>query len=107
MEKIYAIWLAEAFGAGSRISPLLCEYYNSFEAIYNADSEELALISGITGAHITRLNDKTLQRAEEIFAECVALGINIVTIFDDAYPENLFYIHTAGRHNTVRFPFCF
>lgn len=89
MEKIYAIWLAEAFGAGSRISPLLCEYYNSFEAIYNADSEELALISGITGAHITRLNDKTLQRAEEIFAECVALGINVVTIFDDDYPENL------------------
>ena len=47
MEKLCAIWLAEAFGAGSRISPLLCEYYDSFEAIYNADSEELILIEGI------------------------------------------------------------
>ncbi len=89
MEKIYAIWLAEVFGAGSRISPLLCEYYNSFEAIYNADSDELALIQGISDVHIYKLNDKSVKRAEEIATECLALGINIVTIFDDDYPENL------------------
>ena len=89
MEKIYAIWLSEAFGAGSRISPLLCEYYDSFEAIYNAESDELALIQGITDVHINKLNDKSIKRAEEIMAECGALGISIVTIFDTDYPENL------------------
>ena len=89
MEKLCAIWLAEAFGAGSRISPLLCEYYDSFETIYNVDSEELAMISGISEAHIKKLEDKNLVRAKEIAEECTALGIDIITIFDDAYPENL------------------
>ena len=89
MENLCAIWLAETFGAGSRISPLLCEYYDSFETIYNADSEELAMISGISEAHIKKLEDKNLVRAKEIVEECTALGIDIITIFDDAYPENL------------------
>ena len=89
MEKLYAIWLAETFGAGSRISSLLCEYYESFEAIYNADLEELALIEGISHNHIEKLNNKSLKRAEEIASECEALYIDIITIFDDKYPENL------------------
>ena len=89
MEELYAVWLSETFGAGSRVSSLLCEYYDSFEAIYNADADELALISGLNEAHITKLGNKTLSRAKEIAEECEALGINIVTIFDEAYPENL------------------
>ncbi len=89
MEKLYAIWLAETFGAGSRISSLLCEYYDSFEAIYNADSEELRLIEGITHIHIEKMCNKSLERAEEIASECAALYIDIITIFDEKYPENL------------------
>lgn len=89
MEKLYAIWLAETFGAGSRISSLLCEYYESFEAIYNADSEELALIEGISHTHIEKLNNKSIQRAKEIAAECDALYIDIITFFNETYPENL------------------
>lgn len=89
MEKLYAIWLAETFGAGSRISSLLCEYYESFEAIYNADSEELSLIEGISHSHIEKMNSKSLMRAEEIAAECEALYIDVITIFDEKYPQNL------------------
>ncbi len=89
MEKIYAIWLLEAFGAGSRISSVLCEYYNSFEAIYNADFEEVALINGVTEKHIEKLHNKSLCRAKEIMAECEALGIDILTIYDDLYPQQL------------------
>ena len=48
MEQIYAIWLSETFGPGSRISCMLCEYYDSFEAIYKASPEELALIEGLS-----------------------------------------------------------
>lgn len=89
MEKIYAIWLLETFGAGSRVSSMLCEYYNSFEDIYNASSEELALINGINHIHIEKLNNKSLKRAEEIASECDALGIDVITFFEDSYPENL------------------
>ena len=70
MENLCAIWLAETFGAGSRISPLLCEYYDSFETIYNADSEELAMISGISEAHIKKLEDKNLVRAKKPSHSC-------------------------------------
>lgn len=89
MERIYAIWLLETFGAGSRISSMLCEYYNSFEAIYNANPEELALIEGISEKHIEKLRNKSLGRAEEIMAECEALDIDLLTIYDDMYPEQL------------------
>lgn len=89
MEKIYAIWLSETFGAGSRISSKLCEYYDSFEAIYNAEPKEIALIDGISPRHLEKLCDKSLKRATEIMEECIALRIDILTIFDDKYPENL------------------
>ncbi len=89
MEKLYAIWLAEAFGAGNKISALLCEYYTSFEAIYNADIEEIRLIEGINQGHIEKLSNKSLGRAKEILEECVALNIDLLTIFDEKYPENL------------------
>lgn len=89
MEKLYAIWLSETFGAGSRISSMLCEYYTSFEAIYNADLEEIALIEGILPKHIEKLSNKSLKRAEEIISECLALNIDLLTIYDDKYPESL------------------
>ena len=89
MEKLYAIWLSEAFGAGSRISAKLCEYYSSFEEIYNADLEEISLIEGISGQHLDKLGNKSLKRAQEIYEECLALKIEVITIFDDLYPENL------------------
>lgn len=89
MEKIYAIWLSETFGAGSRIPSMLCEYYDSFEAIYNADLEEIALIEGVSAKHIEKLCNKSLGRAEEIMAECMALDIDLLTIYDDKYPEHL------------------
>lgn len=89
MERLYAIWLSETFGAGSRISAKLCEYYHSFEAIYNADLEEVALIEGISQNHVNKLSNKALERAREIYEECHVLDIDILTIFDDKYPENL------------------
>lgn len=89
MEKIYAIWLSETFGAGSRISSMLCEYYSSFEEIYKADLGEISLIEGISEKHIEKLRNKNLKRAEEIMEECSALNIDILTIYDDKYPETL------------------
>ena len=89
MEKIYAIWLAEILGAGNKSSSLLFEYYESFEAIYNAKSEELALIERISQNLAEKLGNKNLTRATEIMEECQALEIDIITFFDRKYPENL------------------
>ena len=89
MENLYAIWLLETFGAGSRVSALLCEYYSSFEAIYNADLEEIGMIEGVLEKHIEKMKNKSLDRAREIMAECQALDIKILTIFDEKYPEQL------------------
>ncbi len=89
MEKIYGVWLAENFGAGNKIPAMLCEYYDSFQAIYNADLEEIAMIEGINQNHLSKLDNKSLGRAREICEECYSLGISILTIFDEGYPENL------------------
>lgn len=89
MEKIYAIWLSELFGVGSKVPSVLCEYYDSFEAIYNADYEELAMIESISQNHLEKLKNKSLVRATEIMEECLALNIDVLTIFDGRYPENL------------------
>lgn len=89
MEKIYAIWLAEAFGAGSKIPFMLCEYYSSFEEIYNKDLEEIAMIEGITQKHIEKLKNKSLKSAEDIMSKCRTLDIDLLTVFDEKYPEAL------------------
>ena len=89
MEQIYAIWLSEIFGAGSKIPSLLFEYYESFEAIYNAEPEELSLIERISQNQAEKLGNKNLARATEIMEECHALQIDIITFFDEKYPENL------------------
>lgn len=89
MEQVYAIWLSEALGAGCVVSSKICEYFGSFEEIYNANPKEFANIEGITSGHIEKLADKNLARAEEIIEECIGLNIKLITIYDDKYPENL------------------
>lgn len=89
MEKVYAVWLLKIFGAGSLVSPLLCERYGSFEKIYRAPLLELSAVSGITKANIEKMALKNTEEAEEVVAKCDSLGIDIVTVFDVKYPSAL------------------
>lgn len=89
MEIVYAVWLLKIFGAGSSVSPALCEYFGSFEEIYNADDEELAEVKGITKSAVEKMSDKNLDEAEKVVEKCESLGIDIVTLFDVKYPTAL------------------
>ena len=54
-----------------------------------ADPAEYELIPKLTPAHRARLRNKSLQRADQILADCDAAGISILTWQDSLYPERL------------------
>lgn len=89
MENIYAVWLLKIFGAGSLVSPALCEYYGSFEEIYNADVLELASFAGMTRGHLEKMALKNLDESRRVVEYCETLGIDIVNVFDVKYPTAL------------------
>ena len=84
----YFIWLAtrKGFRAGELWE--LLSRFHSPEAVYFAERAEYELL-GIAGARRESLEDKDLQGAEVILADCDRLGIHIMTIQDADYPELL------------------
>lgn len=89
MEKTYAVWLLKIFGAGSKVSSMLCSYFGSFEEIYNAEEDELRGISELNEAQIKKMNDKNIESAEQVVKYCETFGIDIVTFYDVQYPSGL------------------
>lgn len=95
MEKVYAVWLLKIFGAGSTVSPKMCEYYGSFKEIYNADIMELSRFEGISRAHLEKMADKCLEEAKAVVEKCDSWGVDIVTFYDVKYPSTLKNISDA------------
>lgn len=89
MEKLYALWLLSIMGTASRTSAMLCEYFTSFEEIYNATEKELESSGILNGRQIENLQNKSPADANSVLTECEMLGIDIVTAFDVQYPKAL------------------
>ena len=89
MEKLYALWLLSVMGIASRTSAMLCEYFTSFEEIYNATEEELISTGILSRRQIENLQNKSTRDANSVLSDCERLGIDIVTAFDVQYPKAL------------------
>lgn len=85
----YWIWLSTLQGLGDRAKLRLLEHFSSPEEIYYAQSGDLLQVEGITKAHALVLENKSLQRAEQVLGDCARDGQFIVTMDDAAYPTRL------------------
>ena len=85
----YWLWLRNLHGISNQICLILLRHFGTPEHIYYADAEEYAQVEGLTKRHLEGLKDKSLGRAEEIQADCTALGIDIHTMADADYPDRL------------------
>lgn len=84
----YWLWLTTRAGVGHGEAFRLLEQFGSPEGAYFADREEYRL-AGVGGGSLASLEDKSLDGAERILADCERLGVRILTIQDAEYPERL------------------
>ena len=85
----YWVWLATLPGLGTRTRIQLLEHFDSPEDIYYADEGELLLTPDITKAQAALLADKSLERTEQVLADCARDGQFILTMGDSLYPNRL------------------
>ena len=83
----YWLWLATRCGA--RFGKRLLEQFGSPEAIWRADRQAFVDIPRLNKHKLDALMEKDLTVAEHIQADCLKQGIQILTLFDEVYPELL------------------
>jgi len=88
-ERVLAVWLAQACGAGSPIGARMMEHFDSFEKIWLAEEEELAQCKWVKRADVKRLLDKDLTKAKEIVKKADSKKIRIITIKDKLYSSHM------------------
>ena len=88
-ELKYWIWLKELRGLSNQTRLRLVRRFDSLEALFYADSEEILLTEGMTREQASCLEDHDLCTAEQILADCQRLGQRIITIRDTEYPDRL------------------
>lgn len=80
------IWLTMAFGANSTKS---FKVYSKFGDINKAYATNDYDMEGITDEQMCKLLDKRLEGAFEVLKKCKVLGIRVLCIEDEGYPDKL------------------
>lgn len=86
---IYWIWLSLATENAPSTANTLLKYFGSAQGVYDADSDALEQVPGLSGSRIKLLSDKSTERAERILEYCRKNGVGTVTLDDFFYPERL------------------
>ncbi len=89
---IYWIWLSLACSpSGSTFGKLIKEY-DGAKSIYDADSRRISSIIGFRNSDRSRLSEKSLDKAEEIYVFCKKHKVGLLAYSDERYPELLRHI---------------
>lgn len=89
-EKIYAMWLSDALGAGSIYGKALIESYGSFSEIYRLSEKGYAEVGIKPGTAIMkRLLDKDTGLQEKNYGFCNHNYFGIIEYTADLYPKRL------------------
>ncbi len=91
---IYWIWLSLCCTPDTATFANLIEKFGSAEEIYAADIKKIAACLHPRSSDRTRLADKNLDRASEIYEFCEKHNVGILTYADGRYPESLRKIPT-------------
>lgn len=85
----YWLWLANLPGVGNIVKLALLDRFEEPDAVFYADREAYLHTEGITQEIADALENKSLDRANEVLGDCDRLGIRIITIRDSGYPVRL------------------
>ena len=85
-DRVYYIWLSLSLGTDCRAVSTLFSRYENAKQIYDEDSFDKTVL---TDRQKKRLEDKSLDKALEIFSRCVNKGIGILTYHDAYFPSRL------------------
>ncbi len=86
---IYWIWLSLACNpSGSTFGKLIKEF-DGAKAIYEADGRRVSSIIGFRNSDRTNLENKSLDKAEEVYRFCTKHKVGLLPYCDERYPELL------------------
>lgn len=86
---IHWIWLATRSGLGDRGRMTLLQKYGDAEDIFFASDDAFAAVPGLSEEAVQSLQDRQLDGAERILADCARENIRILCWPDAAYPARL------------------
>jgi DNA processing protein len=86
---LHWIWLATRSGMSDRVKAAVLEHFGDPEDAFYADSGAYNRIEGLTVEGAEALQDKSLNEARKILAQCTDKNIAILTFRDAAYPSRL------------------
>ncbi len=93
-ELIYWIWLSLAATPDTPTFKRLIDAYPGAKEIYEAEIYDISRHIGSRASDRSRLADKDLSAATEIFNYCLRHNIGIVPYYDERFPESLRDIKT-------------
>ena len=89
-DKKYWMWLGAMTGVTSKRANLLLEHYKDPINIFEASETELSQFEFMSRQSVLQLLDRTVKMSlNEVVAETFRKGIDIVTLVDEEYPEQL------------------
>ncbi|MDR0818713.1 MAG: DNA-processing protein DprA [Oscillospiraceae bacterium] len=92
-DNIYWVWLSRLSGIKPNALMRYIERFASAKRIYDSDETELRQVVNSTLAEITALTRKDLSEAQTISEKCQKLGVRIIPLSDEKYPERLMNIY--------------
>lgn len=88
-QMIYWIWLSLACNpSGSTFGKLIKEF-DTAKSIYEADGRRVSSIIGFRNSDRSALEDKCLDRAEEVYRFCMKHKVGLLAYCDEKYPQLL------------------
>ncbi len=88
-ELKFWLWITLKKELSSRKITQILEYFETPEAVYYADSEAIAKVSGLKPKERRALEDKSLRKAQAVIEICKKKKIKILTLDSAYYPELL------------------
>ena len=83
------IWLQNCIGFSSNKAKKIFEFFEKPEDIFIADEKTIRESDIFSERIIERIMNKDLSYAKKIYNDCIKLGYNVISIFDDVYPQKL------------------
>ena len=94
-DLVYWLWISLSCTADSATFPKLIEAFGAdAKAVYDATDSELRSILGSRSSDCTRLCNKDLYKAEELYKFCSTRGVGILHYGMENYPKSLREIKT-------------